>query len=309
MTSPIDLKYLAQNNHLENRLMILSVNQKCNLKCSYCRGDMDDWYDKLALNSKNADLPKESWDVLIRICKQINVEEILLTGGEPLLYKYLHEFTLFLKQNKIKFQIHTNGLSKKGMDYLSFLKQEELYPILNVSSELTNEMQEKIRGGLVPIKFIEEAINLGFKTDIKIVLHQELLPLIDNLSPILHWWKSIGVSSLRFQPVAPIDNLKMENLLLTIEFLPFLDKLIEIMKNDDSLRTFIRHSLESIEGIKSQILQSDFRISLANKCNIINKMVFFNTDLEYLNCKTLWNRLEEDKCDKIFDLLCCGFQQ
>jgi molybdenum cofactor biosynthesis enzyme MoaA len=309
MTSPIDLKYLAQNNHLENRLMILSVNQKCNLKCSYCRGDMDDWYDKLALNSKNADLPKESWDELIRICKQINVEEILLTGGEPLLYKYLHEFTLFLKQNKIKFQIHTNGLSKKGMDYLSFLKQEELYPILNVSSELTNEMQEKIRGGLMPIKFIEEAINLGFKTDIKIVLHQELLPLIDNLSPILHWWKSIGVSSLRFQPVAPIDNLKMENLLLTVEFFPFLDKLIEIMKNDDSLRTFIRHSLESIVGIKSQILQSDFRISLANKCNIINKMVFFNTDLEYLNCKTLWNRLEEDKCDKIFDLLCCGFQQ
>lgn len=309
MTSPIDLKYLAQNNHLENRLMILSVNQKCNLKCSYCRGDMDDWYDKLALNSKNADLPKESWDELIRICKQINVDEILLTGGEPLLYKYLHEFTLFLKQNKIKFQIHTNGLSKKGMDYLSFLKQEELYPILNVSSELTNEMQEKIRGGLMPIKFIEEAINLGFKTDIKIVLHQELLPLIDNLSPILHWWKSIGVSSLRFQPVAPIENLKMENLLLTVEFLPFLDKLIEIMKNDDRLRTFIRHSLESIEGIKSQILQSDFRISLANKCNIINKMVFFNTDLEYLNCKTLWNRLEEDKCDKIFDLLCCGFQQ
>ena len=309
MTSPIDLKYLAQNNHLENRLMILSVNQKCNLKCSYCRGDMDDWYDKLALNSKNADLPKESWDELIRICKQINVDEILLTGGEPLLYKYLHEFTLFLKQNKIKFQIHTNGLSKKGMNYLSFLKKEELYPILNVSSELTNEMQEKIRGGLMPIKFIEEAINLGFKTDIKIVLHQELLPLIDNLSPILHWWKSIGVSSLRFQPVAPIDNLKMENLLLTVEFLPFLDKLIEIMKNDDSLRTFIRHSLESIEGIKSQILQSDFRISLANKCNIINKMVFFNTDLEYLNCKTLWNRLEEDKCDKIFDLLCCGFQQ
>jgi hypothetical protein len=170
-------------------------------------------------------------------------------------------------------------------------------------------MQEKIRGGLMPIKFIEEAINLGFKTDIKIVLHQELLPLIDNLSPILHWWKSIGVSSLRFQPVAPIDNLKMENLLLTVEFFPFLDKLIEIMKNDDSLRTFIRHSLESIVGIKSQILQSDFRISLANKCNIINKMVFFNTDLEYLNCKTLWNRLEEDKCDKIFDLLCCGFQQ
>lgn len=61
--------------------MILSVNQKCNLKCSYCRRDMDDWYDKLALNSKNEDLPKESWDELIRICKQINVNEILLTGG------------------------------------------------------------------------------------------------------------------------------------------------------------------------------------------------------------------------------------
>lgn len=309
MNRPISLEYLAQNNHLEKRLMILSVNQKCNLKCSYCRGDMDDWYDKLALNSKNADLPKESWDELIRICKQINVNEILLTGGEPLLYKYLHEFTLFLKHNKIRFQIHTNGLSKKGIDYLSFLKQEELYPILNISSELTNEMQGKIRGGLLPIKFISEAISLGFKTDIKIVLHQELLPLVNELSNILNWWKSIGTSSIRFQPVAPIDKLKMENLLLTRESLPFLDRLIEIIKHDDNLKTFIRHSLESIEGIRSQIMQSDFRISLANKCNIINKMVFFNTDLEYLNCKTLWNRLEKDKCDKLFDLLCCGFQE
>ncbi len=308
MTSIIDLKYLAQNNHLENRLMILSVNQKCNLKCSYCRGDMDDWYDKLALNSKNADLPKESWHDLIRICKQINVDEILLTGGEPLLYKYLHEFTLFLKYNKISFQIHTNGLSKKGMDYLSFLKKEGLCPILNVSSELTNEMQEKIRGGMLPIKFIEKAISHGFRTEIKIVLHQELLPLINNLSHIINRWKSIGVSSIRFQPVAPIDNLKMDNLILTESFIPFLDKLLEIIKYDNNLRSFIGHSVESIEGIKSQISQSDFRLSLAKKCTIINKMVFFNTDLEYLNCKTLWNRLEEDKCDKIFDFLCCGFQ-
>jgi molybdenum cofactor biosynthesis enzyme MoaA len=269
---------------------------------------MDDWYDRLALNSRNTDLPKESWDELVTICKQINVDEILLTGGEPLLYKYLHELTLFLKQSQIKFQIHTNGLTNKGMDYLAFLKQEELSPILNVSSELTNEKQEKIRGGLLPVKFIKEAVNLGFRTDLKVVLHQELLPLVNDLSSIITWWKSIGISSIRFQPVAPIDNLKMENLLLTSEFLPFLDRLIEIMKSDNTLNAFIAHSTESIEGIKSQILQSDFRISLANRCGIINKMVFFNTDLEYLNCKTLWNRLEGDKCDKIFDFLCCGFQ-
>lgn len=309
MTSPINLEHLAESNHLEKRFMILSVNQKCNLKCSYCRGDMDDWYDKLALNSKNTNLPKESWNELVKICKQINVDEILLTGGEPFLYKYLHEFTLFLHQNKFRFQIHTNGLSKKGLDYLSFLKQEKLYPIINVSSELTNEMQEKIRGGVLPLKFITKAVSLGFKTDIKVVLHQELLPLVANLSDILNWWKSTGASSIRFQPVAPIDELKMENLLLTPKFLPFLDRLIEIIKHDDNLKIFIRHSVESIEGIRSQIMQSDFRISLANRCNIINKMVFFNTDLEYLNCKTLWNRLEEDKCDKIFDLLCCGFQE
>ncbi len=67
-------------------------------------------------------------------------------------------------------------------------------------------------------------------------------------------------------------------------------------KYDTELNEFIKHS---VEGIKSQLTQSDFRISLANKCKIINKMVFFNIDLEYLNCKTLWSRSEKDTCDKI----------
>lgn len=309
MTVPINLDYLSERNQLGKRLMILSVNQKCNLKCSYCRGDMDDWYDRLALNSKNKDLPKESWGELINICNKINVGEILLTGGEPLLYKHLHEFTLFLKENNIRFQLHTNGLSKKGLEYLAFLKKENLNPILNVSSELTKEMQGKVRGGDLPIKFITEAISLGFKTDLKVVLHQELLPLVNELSDILKWWRSTGASSVRFQPVAPVDSLKMENLLLTPDFLPFLDRLIEILENDPGLSEFIRHSVESIEGIKSQLIQSDFRLGLAKKCTIINKMVFFNTDLEYLNCKTLWSRSEKDTCEKIFDLLCCGFQE
>lgn len=309
MTTPINLDYLSQRNHLEKRLMILSINQKCNLKCSYCRGDMDDWYDRLALNSKNKELPRELWEDVIKICEKINVNEILLTGGEPLLYRQLEEFTLFLKKNSIKFQVHTNGLSQRGVNYLSFLSQANLNPILNVSSELTNGMQKEFRGGSLPVKFIAKAVAFGLQVDLKVVLHQQLLPLADELYEIIGWWKSIGISSLRFQPVAPIDNLKMENLLLKEDFIPFLDRLSEIIKFDDSLKNFLRHSIESIEGIRSQIIQSDFRVGLANKCTIINKMVFFNTDLEYLNCKTLWSRLEKDKCEDIFDFLCCGFQQ
>lgn len=306
---PITLEYLERKNRFEKRLMILSVNRKCNLKCKYCRGNMDDWYDQLALKSKNAELPKELWHEVIRICEQINVGEIILTGGEPLLYRHLHEFSTFLNENQIRFQLHTNGLSKRGMEYLAFLKENELDPILNVSSEITMEMQERIRGGPLPIKFIEKAIAFGFKTDIKIVLHQELLPLRMELSHILDWWKSVGVSSVRFQPVAPIEHIKMENLLLTSEFLPFLDEFVRIIEHDENLRGLIAHSVASIEGIRSQIVQSDFRMNLAKKCNIIDKMVFFNADLEYLNCKTLWSRLESENCTSIFDFICCGFQR
>ena len=304
----IDLNYLNQKNHLGKRLLILSVIQNCNLNCAYCRGEMDDWYDVLALNSKNKELPKESWHELIIICNQINVDEILITGGEPLLYKHLHEFCLFLMESNIKFQIHTNGLSKKGKNFLSFLSGQGISPIFNVSSELTDDLQRKIRGGNLPLKFINKSIALGFKIDLKIVLHQQMLDLINDLHSILKYWKSTGVSSIRFQPVAPIDKVKMNNLILTKEFIPFLDKLKEILLEDNELSTFVNHSIDNIEGIKSQILKSGFRIGLANKCDIINKMVFFNTDLEYLNCKTLWNRLEQDNCNKIFDLICCGFQ-
>jgi hypothetical protein len=69
-------------------------------------------------------------------------------------------------------------------------------------------------------------------TDIKVALHQELLPLVNDLQNILNWWKSLGASSIRFQPVAPVDSLKMENLLLTPDFLPFLDRSTEILEQD-----------------------------------------------------------------------------
>ena len=309
MSTSIDFSYLRRSNHLEKRLMILSVNQKCNLKCTYCRGDMDDWYDRLALNSINKELPESSWGKLVQICSDINVDEILITGGEPLLYTHLHNLILFLHGAGIRCQIHTNGLSKRGMSFLSFFNDEQLRPLLNVSSELTEAMQKSVRGCDLPLPFIKQATLLGYKVDIKVVLHQQLLPLKDELTEIIMWWKSTGVSTMRFQPVAPIDHLKMDHLLLTPAFIPFLDELQEIITLNDELKNFISHSAESIEGVKSQIMLSEFRLGLANRCSIINKMVFLNTDLEYLNCKTLWGRSEADSCEKVFDFLCCGFQR
>ena len=221
----------------------------------------------------------------------------MLTGGEPLLYRQLDEFTLFLKKNSIKFQVHTNGLSQRGVNYLSFLSQANLNPILNVSSELTNGMQKEFRGGSLPVKFIAKAVAFGLQVDLKVVLHQQLLPLADELYEIIGWWKSIGISSLRFQPVAPIDNLKMENLLLKEDFIPFLDRLSEIIKFDDSLKNFLSLGV----GIKyNQVKKGESYTGNYFKLNAnLKKIVGLQLSFERSFLPTIENKLYPVKIGRV----------
>lgn len=303
-----NLEYLTRKFLIKEKLLILSINQKCNLKCTYCRGEMEDWYDRLAQNSTNKNLPIGNWPQLITICKSNNVGEILLTGGEPLLYSHLNDLSVFLNDNGIRFSMHTNGLTKKGMDFLRFLTKEKLYANFHISSELNEDLQKTIRGCKLPLDFIGEAIKCGFRVELKVVLHQKLIPLLPKINDMIYQWKALGISSIRFQPVVPIDHLEMKDLLLNENAIPVLDKIIDLINCDDIIKPFIRNTAESIEGIKSQIYLSPFRFYLADKCNIIDKLIFLDTDLKYQNCKTLWKKNESDDCRKVFDMVCCGYQ-
>jgi len=80
----------------------LHLTNKCNLECKYC------------YNKENRitfiDLEIKKWKEIILKIK--NVSEIILTGGEPLLYRDIATLAKYIKEvnNKIKITILSNGM-------------------------------------------------------------------------------------------------------------------------------------------------------------------------------------------------------
>jgi cyclic pyranopterin phosphate synthase len=58
----------------------LSVTERCTLRCAYCR--VDDGYCP-----KAAELSADEFTRIVRICAELGIKKVRLTGGEPLLRK------------------------------------------------------------------------------------------------------------------------------------------------------------------------------------------------------------------------------
>jgi MoaA/NifB/PqqE/SkfB family radical SAM enzyme len=299
------IKYLKREFINNQKLVILSVTKRCNLCCIYCRTN-DKWYDSLGQGSKAIDLPKEKWPELLRVCK--NVAEVLITGGEPVEYPQLKELLLFLSENGIRFSIHTNGISEKWHDILSFLKNNNLHPDIHLSIELFPDLQKKMRGCDLPLQFIADVKKLGLLLELKVNLHQQLLPYKDKIKDNLYYWAEKGVDSIFFQPIASVGENFPAGLEIKKSFIPFLLELKRLKSEDPILKRVIRKSEDGLDVIVSLIEKTDLCKKMADKCNACNQIIFIDPDLKLLNCKTLWGRKEGVPCSKFFDFICCGFQ-
>lgn len=300
-------KYLKRDFLKEQKLIILSVTKRCNLCCKYCRTD-DVWYDTLGQKSVVLDLPKEKWANLLDIYRNANAGEILITGGEPAEYPLLKELIYFLNENKIRFSIHTNGISKKWPDILDFLKNNNLRPDIHLSTELFKELQKEMRGCELPLQFIASVKELDMLLELKINLHQLLLPYLDRLKANLYSWIEKRVDSIFFQPIAPLGNHFPAGLELNKSFISFLLKLKQLKSEDPVLNKIIRKSEIGFDTIISLIDGSDLYKKVAKKCDVYKKIFFLDPNLQMLNCKSLWGRKKNASCVDIFDFICCGFQ-
>jgi hypothetical protein len=72
----------------------------------------------------------------------------------------------------------------------------------------------------------------------------------------------------------------------------------------DKYKDFIRNSIQSLEA-PIKLLNKDDISCIANNCNMYNKIIFLDTDLNIKNCKTIWNRDLNKECSKFFDFICC----
>lgn len=84
------------------RSVEISITSRCNLRCAYCShfsspGDV------------SADLPTEEWTDFFQELGSLGVMDITLEGGEPFIRKDLEEIIEAIIQNRMRFNILSNG--------------------------------------------------------------------------------------------------------------------------------------------------------------------------------------------------------
>lgn len=83
------------------RTVYFQITRKCNLRCSYC-------YNVENLSSKDT-VKIEEIKKIISYFYEEGVQEIILTGGEPLMRPDFDEIVNFIKSKNMKCQLLTNG--------------------------------------------------------------------------------------------------------------------------------------------------------------------------------------------------------
>lgn len=298
-------EYLTRKFITNQKLVILSVTKRCNLRCVYCR-TKDKWYDALGQNSLAVDLAENRWKELLNFCREAG--EVLITGGEPTEYPLIKEFISFLNNKKIRFSFHTNGVSNKWFDILKYLREYNLKPDIHLSIELFEDLQKELKGAELPLQFIKEAKNLNLKIELTIVLHQKLLPYLDQLKENLLSWIDNGVDSIFFQPIASVGTHFPLELEISESFIPFLERLKLLKIKNPILSKAIRNSKTFFDIIISLIERTNLYRKVALRCRMYDQIIFLNPDLKLFTCKTLWKRKKGVSCSEFFDFICCGFQ-
>ncbi|MCP4808970.1 MAG: radical SAM protein [Proteobacteria bacterium] len=114
------------------RTLLLLVNRGCNLRCSFC----DLWDDPQSM-------PIERAIALLDEAVAIETKTLVITGGEPFMYKPLFQLVRAAKERGLSVNITTNGtLIEKRWDELV----DSGVDSLSVSLDGLKETHERIRG-------------------------------------------------------------------------------------------------------------------------------------------------------------------
>ena len=79
----------APRGAIEPRTVRISLTDRCDLACVYCRPSRSDGYLEKRLDD-------EAWKAMVRALVQAGVRRVRITGGEPLLHPRVTELVAFV---------------------------------------------------------------------------------------------------------------------------------------------------------------------------------------------------------------------
>ncbi|MEW6573107.1 MAG: radical SAM protein [Bacillota bacterium] len=103
-TPMVDWKSAIDPPNLQK--VYMEVTDLCNLKCHYC---YNAWSRQRSQKQQRRRMSESDWYRLVAELSTMGVQEVVITGGEPLLCKWVTDLALHTRQSGIKTTLLTNG--------------------------------------------------------------------------------------------------------------------------------------------------------------------------------------------------------
>jgi len=246
----------------------ISLTDKCNLRCVYCKEEEDTVEEEYVNNILSFD----DYKFIIRNFKELGVNKIKFVGGEPLLYPYLKDLIYFAKHecNIDDISITTNGqhFSEKALE----LKNSGLDRVnLSIDSLKEYKYNAVTRGGSLTevLNALNTCIRLKLPVKINCVLIDEFNT--DEVYDFIRLTKYNNVD-VRFVELTPWGSSKMLYDLSYVNTKELMENLEDInisgFEEDHNVKYYKMEKSKGRVGIISPI--SD---CFCEKCN---KMIITN---------------------------------
>ncbi len=149
-------------------LETLGMTNQCNLRCTYCDWEKEDYKilrnEEYDIARKNLELTRELMDK--------NYPDVCLvqySGGEPFLYPRIIDFVLEIFKDKW-IRINTNGINIKEEQLIKIKEHGKTYLAISIDGISEKAMEPRIRGNKSILDTILENLNRVVKAKIPVMI-------------------------------------------------------------------------------------------------------------------------------------------
>ncbi len=100
----------------------LTVNRKCNLRCRWC-------YAEAPADKHEEDMTFGLAESLVGFLARLGVGQVIVLGGEPLLWQYLSDLSQVAEVNNLKTVLVTNGIMFSRLPVVEMVKRSKFHAI------------------------------------------------------------------------------------------------------------------------------------------------------------------------------------
>lgn len=258
------------------KIFDLKLGYLCNNRCSHCV--ISENKEGLIDNNLSYNLSFRECELIIEKMVLQGIEGIVLTGGEPTIFKDLDKILLLCEKHKLWITMQTNGrkLMRSNLKqiYPTLTKFRALIALHGATAKTHDEITQTNRSFKQTCENIEEYFSSGFNGTIKVVLSKGNM---NELADIVRLTYKLGGEAINFAYPHGLGDAKKN--------------FLEIAPTYHELQPFLFNVIEVARELGVQI---EFE---AIPFCIIPQNLTLVSELHYRNYKTLCNPVKEE----IFD--------